>query len=103
MKIYLNFSNPLYVSSGYDPDKIKFVVRNPYVFQSLTTNVTIKMNYTDSANMPSLAKSDEEAAMIMNIGSSTKDSMMLTLVIPFIFMIFMTLSMNRVWSLYLML
>ena len=61
------------------------------------------MNYTDSANMPSLAKSDKEAAMIMNIGSSTKESMMLTLSIPFIFMIFMTLSMNRVWSLYLML
>ena len=53
--------------------------------------------------MPSLAKSEEEAAMIMNIATSTKDSMMLTLVVPFFFMIFMTLSMDRVWSLYLML
>ena len=103
MKIYLNFSNPIYVSSGYDNDLIKLTVKNPYIFKSVATNVTINMNYTDSANMPSLAKSEEEAAMIMNIATSTKDSMMLTLVVPFFFMIFMTLSMDRVWSLYLML
>ena len=49
MKIYLNFSNPIFVSSGYDNDLIKLTAKNPYIFKSVATNVTINMNYTDSA------------------------------------------------------
>ena len=39
----------------------------------------------------------------MSLGESSKNSMIFTLVIPFLFMIFMSVSMDRVWSLYLML
>ena len=39
----------------------------------------------------------------MSLGESSKNSMILTLVVPFLFMVFMSVSMDRVWSLYLML
>ena len=45
----------------------------------------------------------DEVNQLMSLGESSKNSMILTLVIPFIFMVFMSVSMNRVWSLYLML
>ena len=39
---------------------------------------------------------------IMKMGEYTKNSMVFTLVIPFVFMIFMSVSMGSVWSMYLM-
>ena len=39
----------------------------------------------------------------MSLGESSKNSMILTLVVPFLFMVFMSMSMDRVWSFYLML
>lgn len=45
----------------------------------------------------------EDAGMIMSLGEGVKDSMLFTLVVPFCFMLFMSVSMDRVWSMYLML
>ena len=39
---------------------------------------------------------------IMKLGDYTKNSMLLTLIIPFAFMVFMSASMDSVWSMYLM-
>ena len=50
-----------------------------------------------------MAKSENEALTLLSLGENTKNSMLLTLIIPFGFMLFMSVSMNRVWSLYLML
>ena len=52
--------------------------------------------------VPSQMKSASEFSSINSIGSSASNSMIFTLVIPFGFMIFMSVSMNRVWSMYLM-
>ena len=38
----------------------------------------------------------------MKLGDYTKNSMILTLIIPFAFMVFMSVSMDSVWSMYLM-
>ena len=39
---------------------------------------------------------------IMKLGNYTKNSMLLSLIIPFAFMVFMSASMDSVWSMYLM-
>ena len=52
--------------------------------------------------IPSQAKSEEDFKQIESLGGSASMSMIVTLVIPFGFMLFMSMSMNRVWSLYLM-
>ena len=44
-----------------------------------------------------------DAGAIMSMGENTKNSMLLTLIVPLGFMIFMSISMDRVWSMYLML
>ena len=48
-------------------------------------------------------KSEEDFNAISEIGNSVQSGMIITLVIPFGFMIFMSVSMNRVWALYNML
>ena len=63
----------------------------------------MKINLTRTFEIPSLAKSNEEAQQLLSLGNGVKDQMLLTLVIPFAFMLFMSVSMDRVWSLYLML
>ena len=50
-----------------------------------------------------MIKAGNEADELMSLGESSKNSMILTLVIPFLFMVFMSMSMDRVWSFYLML
>jgi hypothetical protein len=45
-------------------------------------------------------KSQDEYESILSLGKSAMNGMLLTLIIPFCFMIFMSVSMNKVWSLY---
>mgnify|MGYP000925331417 CR=1 FL=1 len=102
MIIFLNMSNPVYVSSSEESCAIEVKIINQYMFQSIKTNVTIRENYKTSLEMPTmLSKGDVNT--IMTMGESCKNSMLFTLIIPFCFMIFMSVSMDRVWSLYLML
>ena len=41
--------------------------------------------------------------MLVKLASTVKDSMLVTLLIPLAFQVFMSVGMDRVWSLYLML
>ena len=102
MKIFLNITNPVYVSSSDIPCELSVRVTNRFLFQSIETNVTVKENFTVTSGMPSMLNTND-ADRLMSIGESTKNSMMFTLAIPFIFMVFMSISMNKVWSMYLML
>ena len=102
LEVFLNFTNPLFVSSSEVQDEISVRVKNPYVFQSHLTNVTAKMNYTTTLYLPSMTSS-EDSDTIMSLGEQTKNSMIFTLIIPFGFMVFMSFSMDRVWSMYNML
>jgi hypothetical protein len=47
-----------------------------------------------------LVASDDEFAFIKSLGGSAANGMILTLIIPICFMFCMTISMDRVWSLY---
>ena len=91
------------MSSGSEPCRIQIKVRDAYVFEAKQSGINVKMNFTTSRVLPSLAKSESEAYALLSLGENTKNSMLLTLIIPFGFMLFMSVSMNRVWSLYLML
>jgi hypothetical protein len=57
---------------------------------------------TESAGIPRLFASKEDASNIKTLAAGAQNSMLITLIIPFCFMIFMSVSMDRVWSLYLM-
>ena len=47
--------------------------------------------------------SDEDYQFVTSIGTGAENAMITTLVIPFAFMVLMSVSMNRVWALYNML
>ena len=91
------------MSSGSEPCSVEIRVLNEYIFQTKYSNNNVKMNFTTSQYLPALAKDEEDSKAILNMGQNTKNSMLLTLIIPFCFMLFMSVSMDRVWSLYLML
>ena len=95
-------TNPIYVSSSDIPDVISIQVKNPYIFQSLATNMTVKDNYLKIEDLPPMIESSERKTM-MKMGEYSKNSMFLTLIIPFCFLIFLSASMDSVWSMYLML
>ena len=52
MKIFLNITNPVYVSSSEIPCQLKLVVTNRFLFQSLNTDVILKENFTTTVDMP---------------------------------------------------
>ena len=45
-------------------------------------------------------KSQEDFQAIVSLGSGAQNSLLFSLIIPFLFMVFMSASMNRVWALY---
>ena len=61
----------------------------------------MKENFTSTFYLESMVESSD-ARQIMKLGDYTKNSMILTLIIPFAFMVFMSVSMDSVWSMYLM-
>ena len=67
MEIFLNFTNPVFVSSSEVDDEISVRVKNPYVFQSIATNVTAKMNYTTTLYLPAMTTL-EDSDTVMSFG-----------------------------------
>ena len=59
MEIFLNFSNPVYVSSNDLQDELIIRVKEQFLFESLLTNVTIKQNYTTIAWLPPQVNADD--------------------------------------------
>jgi len=79
-------------------------VLQPLLFIATKDMKPIDENYTlENFTLPSQAASKEDFEMLSQIGGSAESSMIFTLIVPFGFMLFMSVSMGRVWSLYLML
>jgi hypothetical protein len=97
----LNFTNVLFVSSASQPDKIKIELKMNKFFVARKDEKKMEL-LTKSSDMPRLFASKEDAKNIKSLATGAQNSMLITLIIPFCFMIFMSVSMNRVWSLYLM-
>ena len=79
-------------------------VLNPLLFKSKADNLTIAENYTIKrieVAQPYTSENEKEISEI--VSTQAKVSLSFSLVIPFIFMMFMSASMDRAWSLYNML
>ena len=53
--------------------------------------------------MPPQAESLEDAEKIESISNTTSSLMIISVVVPFAFMLFMSIGMSQTWQLYLML
>jgi hypothetical protein len=71
------------------------------MLQALKANMTSKFGYElKEIEIPPQMRSQEEFEYVESIGQNIVNGMLLTLVIPLVFNIFMSVSMNKVWSLY---
>ena len=77
---------------------------SPRWFTAALDSMIVEQNLiTNNFTIPSQAESEEEYRSLSKMGGQAQNSMIFTLIVPFCFMVFMSVSMNRVWSLYLML
>lgn len=73
-------------------------------FMSPVDNHTLASDfYIKRITVPTQIESEDEAQMINTIASTTQNSLIVSFLIPFIFMLFAKVSMDRVWALYYML
>ena len=77
IEIFLNFTNPIYVSSSDEKDEIRVKVKEPFIFQSLENNIFIKTNSTSTFYLPSMIDPNDREA-VMKLTSFSKNSMLLT-------------------------
>ena len=61
VRLKLEFENPIYVSSGSEPCFIEIKVRNEYIFQTKYSNSNVKMNFTTTKYLPSMAKDEADS------------------------------------------
>ena len=61
----------------------------------------VKKDFTSILNSPPMME-EKDVVPMMELGDFSKSSMVFTLIIPFAFMMFMSVSMDSVWSMYLM-
>ena len=99
-----NFTNRLFVSIEED-DIIDLHFLETSLFRAAHKgNVTLESGYSLlDIRIPKQSKSEADYKNIQNMGNSAKGSMLLTLIVPLCFTLFMSVSMNRVWGLYNML
>ena len=104
MILKVNYSDPLYVSSSILKDVINLVFLDNKIFQAKSDGYRLEANFSILAiEVPSQMASEEDFIEISGLGSGAESGMIFTLVVPLAFMVFMSVSMNRVWALYNML
>jgi hypothetical protein len=104
VNLKLEFTNKLYVSSEPDKDFVSVTVMIGQLFTAKSDNLTLKSDYfIKRITVPAQIPSDEEAENINKIANTATNGLLVSFLIPFIFMIFARVSMDRVWALYYML
>lgn len=64
----------------------------------------LQANYTIiGIKVPKQMANEDDYQFVSTIGTGAQSGMVFTLVLPFAFMVLMSVSMNRVWALYNML
>jgi hypothetical protein len=64
----------------------------------------LESNYTIlGIEVPRQMANEDDYQFVSSIGTGASNGMVFTLVLPFAFMVLMSVSMNRVWALYNML
>ena len=100
LTVQLNFTNPLYVSSDAT-DNLSINFTNTDYFSREDDNVPIQEGYyLEVIDVVPQAESTKAYENIARIVKSATESLTFTFIVPFGFMIFMSIGMNRVWGLY---
>ena len=74
------------------------------MFKAKSDGYQLEGNYSlVGIQVPKQMASEEDYEIVWGLGSGAENGMIFTLVVPFLFMIIMSVSMNRVWALYNML
>jgi len=104
LKLKLIFSNPLYVSAEPVKELVDVKILKPEFFIAKKDGALIQDGFqVPEYALPSMVASQADFEAIGGAVASATDSLLFTFVIPLFFMVFMSVSMNRVWGLYLML
>lgn len=104
VQIQMAFTHSLYVSNLGGKDKISVKFLQPQLFKALRDNFTIAENYTVSdIIVPIQFTSVEEKEQVEQVTGAAEQSMLFSLIVPLLFMVFMSVSIGRVWSMYNML
>ncbi|MFM1932434.1 MAG: hypothetical protein RL226_1737 [Bacteroidota bacterium] len=78
---------------------VKFVENQ--LFRSMDGMQLLAENYTiERIKVPTQFATEEDYQALKSTGTSVQTAMFITLIIPFVFLIFMSVSMTRVWALY---
>ena len=102
--IQMKFTNPLYVSQDPVKDHVSVQFTTNQLFMSKADNLTLVEGYKiERVQVPAQIPSKEELELVNSIASSAQNGLLVSFLIPFIFMLFARVSMHRVWSLYYML
>ena len=104
MVLNVNFSEPLLVSSTIAMDFIDLVFLQEWLFRAKSDGFMLKTNYSLLAiEVPRQMASEADYKTTKAIGIGARNGLICTIIIPLIFMIFMSVSMKQVWALYNML
>lgn len=104
LTVKLIFSNPLYVSAEPAKELVDIQILKPEFFIAKKDGAMIQAGFQLAEyQLPSMVASQADFEAIGGAVASTVDSLLFTFLIPLAFMLFMSVSMNRVWGLYLML
>ena len=98
----LFFTQPLYVSTFGAPDKLSITFLQQNLFLAKLDKHPLTVPYSLYTIVPTQMASEADFLQIQGMGSSSQNAMLLTLIIPFCFMVFMSFSMAKVWELYKM-
>jgi hypothetical protein len=100
MTFKLMFSKPLYVSTFGSLDFVTITILQRALFMSKLDKFMVADLYSLTTDVPAQMASEADFIQIQSMGSSSSNALLLTLIVPFCFMIFMSFSMNKVWVLY---
>jgi len=100
MIIKLNFTNPLFVSTGDERDILRITFEQPSLFKSQLDGLTLVPEYTIKGKIPGQMVSEEEFASKQGMVQSAQSTMEYTVIVPLVLQLFVSMSMNLIWGLF---
>ena len=101
MNLHLNFTDKLYVSSSSDQDKLDIIVRYNSLFKAKSDEHELEKNYKlRNILVPKLTGSQKEFEKVKGIMDTVSGSIYMTLVVPVVFQVVKSVSMDSIWPMF---
>jgi len=98
MMLALNFSNPILISTGDEPDQLEIELLNlPRTGRRL---LKLQEGAVILIDIPPQAASSEDSLKLKTRDTQVSAILYITLIVAFTFMVGLSMSMTRVWSLF---